>query len=87
MDMQSLEGIYWIDDADTLPYWSKASGRCARFCTGTMRHFDRQLLHAAVIGTEHGGVVITGSGRLRQVDDRTHLSRSRIDVFRRRPMW
>jgi GT2 family glycosyltransferase len=61
MDVQSLEGIYWIDDADALPYWSKASP-LRTLLHWTMRRFDRQLLHAAVIGTEHGGVVITGSG-------------------------
>jgi len=27
-----------------------------------MQRFDRQLLHAAVVGTDHGGVVNTGSG-------------------------
>jgi Glycosyl transferase family 2 len=61
MDRQSLEAIYWIDDAAALPYWSKASP-LRTLLHWTMQHFDRHLVHAAVVGTDHGGVIITGSG-------------------------
>ena len=61
MDTQSLEAIYWVDDAKALPYWSKASP-LRTLLHWVMQRFDRQLLHAAVVGTDHGGVVITGSG-------------------------
>ena len=61
MDTQSLEGIYWVDDANALPYWSKASP-LRTLLHWVMQRFGRQLLHAAVVGTEHGGVVITGRG-------------------------
>jgi hypothetical protein len=61
MDTQSLEAIYWVDDAKALPYWSKASP-LRTLLSWVMQRFDRQLLHAAVVGTDHGGVVITGVG-------------------------
>jgi Glycosyl transferase family 2 len=61
LDTQSLEAIYWVDDAKALPYWSKASP-LRTLLHWVMQRFDRQLLHAAVVGTDHGGVVITGSG-------------------------
>jgi GT2 family glycosyltransferase len=61
MDTQSLEAIYWVDDAKALPYWSKAAP-LRTLLQWVMQRFDRQLLHAAVVGTDHGGVVITGSG-------------------------
>ena len=61
MDTQSLEGIYWIDDAAALPYWSKASP-LRTLLHWAMQQFDRQLLHGAVVGTDHGGVIITGIG-------------------------
>lgn len=61
MDTESLEAIYWVDDAAGLPYWSKASP-LRTLLHWVMQRFGRQLLHAAVVGTEHGGVVITGRG-------------------------
>ncbi len=61
MDTQSLEAICWVDDAQALPYWSKASP-LRTLLHWVMQRFDRQLLHAAVVGTDHGGVVITGKG-------------------------
>src|SRR5262249_23268724 len=61
MDTQSLEAIYWVDDAKALPYWSKAAP-LRTLLHWVMQRFDRQLLHAAVVGTDHGGVIITGSG-------------------------
>jgi hypothetical protein len=61
MDTESLEAIYWVDDATALPYWSKASP-LRTLLHWVMQRFGRQLLHAAVVGMEHGGVVITGRG-------------------------
>ncbi|HEY4404766.1 MAG TPA: glycosyltransferase [Xanthobacteraceae bacterium] len=61
MDTQSLEAIYWVDDAKALPYWSKASP-LRTLLHWLMQRFGRQLLHAAVVGTDQGGVVITGRG-------------------------
>jgi hypothetical protein len=61
MDTQSLEAIYWVDDAKALPYWSKAAP-LRTVLHWAMGRFNRQLLHAAVVGTDHGGVIITGSG-------------------------
>jgi GT2 family glycosyltransferase len=50
-----------VDDVRALPYWSKASP-LRTLLSWVMQRFDRQLLHAAVVGTDHGGVVITGIG-------------------------
>jgi GT2 family glycosyltransferase len=61
MDTQTLEAIYWVDDPRALPYWSIASP-LRTLLHWAMQRFDRQLLHAAVVGTEHGGVLITGKG-------------------------
>jgi len=61
LDTQSLEAIYWMDDVEALPYWSKASP-LRTLLSWVMQRFDRQLLHAAVVGTDQGGVVITGIG-------------------------
>jgi hypothetical protein len=61
MDTESLEAIYWMDDVKALPYWSKASP-LRTLLHWVMQRFGRQLLHAAVVGTDHGGVIITGSG-------------------------
>ncbi len=61
MDTQDLEAIYWVDDIEALPYWSKASP-LRTLLHWAMQRFDRQLLHGAVVGTEHGGVLITGIG-------------------------
>jgi len=61
MDTATLEAIYWVDDARRCPT-GPMPRRCAPCCTGRCKRFDRQLLHAAVVGTEHGGVLITGKG-------------------------
>jgi hypothetical protein len=61
MDTATLEAIYWVDDAAAMPYWSYASP-LRTLLHWALQRFDRQLLHAAVVGTEHGGVLITGKG-------------------------
>lgn len=61
LDTLNFEAIYWMDDAKALPYWAKASP-LRTLLSWVMQRFDRQLLHAAVVGTDHGGVVITGIG-------------------------
>ena len=61
LDTLNFEAIYWMDDIKALPYWSKASP-LRTLLSWVMQRFDRQLLHAAVVGTHHGGVIITGGG-------------------------
>jgi hypothetical protein len=53
--------IYWVADADCIPYWGRASPLRTLF-HWAMRWHGRHLLHAAAIGTEAGAVLITGKG-------------------------
>ncbi|HUZ71436.1 MAG TPA: glycosyltransferase [Stellaceae bacterium] len=61
MNVDTRTGIYWVQTADTLPYWTKASPLRTLFhwwmeCNGC------QLLHGAAVGDENGGILITGKG-------------------------
>jgi hypothetical protein len=61
MDLECGEAVYWVQHADNLPYWAKASP------LRTILHWiverdGGQLLHAAAVGTERGAVLITGKG-------------------------
>jgi hypothetical protein len=53
--------IWWVGDAAELPYWSRASPLRTLF-HWVMRWHGRHLLHAAAVGAEQGGVLITGAG-------------------------
>jgi Glycosyl transferase family 2 len=61
MDLRTGEAVFWIQSADHLPYWSKASPLRTIFhwCLGRN---GAQLLHAAAVGDENGAVLITGKG-------------------------
>ncbi len=61
MDLGTNTGIYWVQSADTLPYWVHASPLRTLF-HWWMEKNDCQLLHAAAVGTEQGAVLITGKG-------------------------
>lgn len=61
MDLESRTGIYWVETADTLPYWVHASPLRTLF-HWWMENNGCQLLHAAAVGTEKGAVLITGKG-------------------------
>ena len=61
MDAETREAIYWMDDAAALPYWAYASP-LRTLLHWTMVLFDRQLLHAAAVGSDDGGVLLTGPG-------------------------
>ena len=61
MNTETQTGIYWVRTADALPYWTKAAP------LRTLFHWwaegNRcQLLHAAGIGRDGSGVLITGRG-------------------------
>jgi GT2 family glycosyltransferase len=60
-DRESGVGSFWVEKADGLPYWTKASP------LRTMLHWilelqGVQLMHAAAVGTADGAVLITGKG-------------------------
>jgi GT2 family glycosyltransferase len=61
MDLASNTGIFWVADAAELPYWSASSPLRTLF-HWFLETRDYQLLHAACVGTEAGGVLITGKG-------------------------
>ncbi len=61
MDHLTRTGIYWVQRAETLPYWVHASPLRTLFHWWMERN-GCQLLHAAAVGTEEGAVLITGKG-------------------------
>ncbi|MDH4230862.1 MAG: glycosyltransferase [Nitrospirota bacterium] len=61
MDLETGTGIYWVETADTLPFWVHASPLRTLF-HWWMEKNGCQLLHAAAVGTQQGAVLITGKG-------------------------
>ena len=61
MDLEKNTGVYWIQTAETLPYWVLASPLRTLF-HWWMEKNGCQLLHAAAVGTKNGAVLITGKG-------------------------
>ena len=60
-DTVTATGIYWTQAADPLPYWAKASPlRCLFHWWAQTKGY--QLVHAAAVGCEGRGVLITGKG-------------------------
>lgn len=60
-DTETQVGAYWVDRASNLPYWARSSPMRTLF-HWLMERNGRQLLHAAAIGTDAGGVLIVGKG-------------------------
>lgn len=60
-DRLKKTGIWWVQTADALPYWTKASPLRSLF-HWWMEMNNKQLLHAAAIGNADGAVLITGKG-------------------------
>ena len=63
LDTAAGVGIYWVDSSENLPYWVKSSPLRSLF-HWLMEQRGLQLIHAAAIGTERGGVLLTGKGGL-----------------------
>lgn len=61
MDLESGEAVYWVKNADHLPYWSKASP-LRTLLHWALERDGAQLLHAAAVGDANGAVLITGKG-------------------------
>ncbi len=60
-DRDTGVGVYWVQDPDALPYWSKASP-LRTLLHWALERDGAQLLHAAAVGTEDGAILITGKG-------------------------
>jgi hypothetical protein len=60
-DRHTKTGVWWVETAKTLPYWTKASPLRSLF-HWWMEMNGKQLLHAAAIGNDAGAVLITGKG-------------------------
>jgi hypothetical protein len=61
MDMHSGTAVYWVKNPKLLPYWCFASPLRTLF-HWSMSHYGNQLLHAACVGNNKGGILITGKG-------------------------
>jgi hypothetical protein len=60
-DAESGVGIFWVEDADTLPYWTQAAPFRTLF-HWWVEQTGGVLVHGAVVGNGDGGVLITGKG-------------------------
>ena len=61
LDLQENLGLYWVQDASTLPYYEIGSP------LRTLLHWwtdqgDYQFVHAGAVGLESGGVLLVGKG-------------------------
>lgn len=61
LDVERDLAIFWIRDADRLPYWESGAPLRIIFHWWMRRH-DNQLTHAAAVGTAEGGVLLVGRG-------------------------
>ena len=61
IDLETNTGIYWVQTAETLPYWVHASPLRSLFHWWVEKN-GCQLLHAAAVGTDDGAILITGKG-------------------------
>ena len=60
-DHQRATGVFWVQDAAALPYWSKASPLRTLFHWWLSAN-GAHLLHAAAVGTADGGLLLAGRG-------------------------
>ncbi len=61
MDLQTNTAVYWIKSRENLPYWA-ISSPFRTILHWWMEKNGCQLMHAAAVGTDEGGVLITGKG-------------------------
>ncbi|MDT9600472.1 glycosyltransferase [Sphingosinicella rhizophila] len=60
-DVEGKEGIFWVRSARQMPFWTIASPLRTLF-SWWIETRGGQLLHAAAIGNEVGGLLVTGKG-------------------------
>lgn len=60
-DVESRTGVFWVQDARALPYWTRAAPLRALLSWMLGEH-GGQLVHAAAVGTADGAVLIAGKG-------------------------
>ncbi len=60
-DHQHSRGVFWVQDAASLPYWSKASPLRTLFHWWLAAN-GAHLLHAAAVGLADGGILLAGRG-------------------------
>jgi GT2 family glycosyltransferase len=61
LDHTDNVGVYWVNDAANLPYWAASSPMRTLF-NWLLTARGLQLVHAAVVGTADGAVLVTGKG-------------------------
>jgi hypothetical protein len=61
LDRKRNIGLYWIADAEGLPYWERGSPLQTLLNWWTSSQ-NRQYVHAAAVGTSNGGVLLTAKG-------------------------
>ena len=60
-DVAAGQAIYWVEDAERLPFWSTAAPLRTMLSWWLARN-GMQLVHGAVVGTDAGAVLISGKG-------------------------
>lgn len=60
-DNETGSGIYWTEDARTLPYWSRTAPLRALLHWCMQRH-GLQLMHGAAVGNDDGAILLVGRG-------------------------
>ena len=61
LDLETKTAVFWIDGAESLPFWTKASP-LRTILHWILQSDGAQILHAAAVGEEDGAVLITGKG-------------------------
>jgi len=61
LDLERNLGIFWVRDADRLPFWESGAPLRIIFHWWMRRH-ENQLTHAAAVGNAEGGVLLVGRG-------------------------
>ncbi len=61
MDRVARTAVYWVRDSREVPFWVRASP-LRSILHWWMEQNGKQLIHAAAVGTEAGGVLLPGRG-------------------------
>lgn len=60
-DRQARRGLYWVEQADSIPYYEKGYPLSV-LLNWWLASVGRHIVHAACIGLPHAGVLLTGRG-------------------------